>query len=58
MMNLTYNELLQELKEMDEISLLELLDVNSNDIVDAFDDHIMEMQDELRRKFSDEEEND
>lgn len=58
MMNLTYNELLQELSQMDEISLVELLDVNSHQIVMAFEDRIMEMQDELRNKFSDEEEDD
>lgn len=42
-MEYTFEELLSKLAQLyDEVSLLELLNVNSNDIVDAFRDKIEE----------------
>lgn len=35
-------ELIQELKHLDEVTLLELLEINSEDLVDAFLDKIDE----------------
>lgn len=35
-------ELIQELKQIDEVTLLELLEINSEDLVDAFLDKIDE----------------
>jgi len=40
-------ELLQALRKLDEITLLELLELNSNELVDAFLDRIEEKEDYL-----------
>ena len=44
-------ELLEELRKLDEVSLLELLDLNSTDIVDAFLDKIEDNLDYLYDKI-------
>lgn len=43
-------ELLAALRRLDEITLLELLEINSNDLVDAFLDKIEEKEDVLYEK--------
>ena len=40
-------ELIEELRKIDEVSLLELLEITSEDIVDAFLDRISENQSKL-----------
>jgi len=40
-------ELIEELRKIDEVSLLELLEITSEDIVDAFLDRINEKQGKL-----------
>jgi predicted component of type VI protein secretion system len=40
-------ELLEELRNLDEVTLLELLNVSANDLVDAFLDRIDENQSKL-----------
>ena len=43
----TFEELKDYLKSLDEVTLLEILDINSEDIVDKFEDKIEEKQDSL-----------
>lgn len=46
-------ELLEELRNLDEITLLELLEVTSDDLVDAFLDRIDENSGKLLQYFYD-----
>jgi hypothetical protein len=46
-MTLTLPELIERLKELDEVTLLELLGVTSESLVDRFSDVIEEKQDAL-----------
>jgi hypothetical protein len=45
----TFNELLDWLSRQDEVYLLEILDISSEDLVRAFLDKIEEKQDMLKR---------
>jgi hypothetical protein len=55
-MTKTFEEVKEELKRIDEVSLLEVLDIASEDLVDRFQDKIEEKIDDLAREFEDEEE--
>ena len=57
-MTLTLNDLKEKLKQVDEISLLEVLEITSEDIIDRFEDKIEEQQEELGEEFEDEESED
>lgn len=48
---LTLNDVLDRLKKIDEVSLLEVLDIDSNDIVDRFIDRVEERFDELQEEL-------
>lgn len=48
-----YKELLDELRGLDETILIELLEVDSTDIVDAFLDEIADNEDRLIKYFND-----
>lgn len=50
-MTLTFNELKDRLKALDEVTLLELLDLKSDDIVDRFEDLIEDKQEQLEKEF-------
>ena len=50
-MNLTFEELKEKLQRVDEVTLLELLEIRSDDIVERFDDFIEEQQDKLMREI-------
>jgi hypothetical protein len=50
-MSVTFNDILEKLKQMDEVSLLELLDLRSEDIVDRFMDHIEDMVEKLEKEL-------
>jgi hypothetical protein len=50
-MNITFEELKEKLQRVDEVTLLELLDIRSEDIVDRFEDYIEEQQDRLTREI-------
>jgi hypothetical protein len=50
-MSLTLPELYDKLKEVDELTLLELLEVNADQIVEAFKDLIDENADKLEKLF-------
>lgn len=46
------NELLEELRKVDEVTLLELLEINSEDLLDAFLDRVRENKDRLYKYVS------
>lgn len=48
---LTLSDVLDRLKKIDEVSLLEVLDIDSNDIVDRFVDRVEERFDELQEEL-------
>lgn len=52
---LTYSELLEHLTQMEEVELLELLQLTSEDLVAKFGDEIDDMSEELFSKFEEEE---
>lgn len=41
------SELIEELRKIDEITLLELLEISSEDLIDAFLDRVRENKDKL-----------
>ena len=53
-MTILYEELKERLKRLDEITLMEVLEVSSEDLVERFDDRIEERQNELAEEFEDE----
>ncbi len=53
MSNLTFMELKEKLSMLDEVSLLEILNISSQELVDRFEDIIEEKQDKLERDFND-----
>jgi hypothetical protein len=52
-MEFTLEELKERLKMLDEVLLLELLDIRSDELVEAFADKIEENQDKLKRMLDD-----
>jgi hypothetical protein len=46
-------ELKEKLSMLDEVSLLEILNISSQELVDRFEDIIEEKQDKLERDFND-----
>lgn len=51
-MPLTLTELQEKLKQIDEISLMEVLEITSEDLVDKFKHRINEKYEELAREFA------
>lgn len=49
---MTYDELLEKLKLVDELSLLELLELTSDDLVEQFSNKINENLDRVHRYLS------
>lgn len=54
-MSLTFQELLENLKKCDEVFLLELLDLHSDELVDRFEDIIDARQPYIRSQLFDDE---
>jgi hypothetical protein len=50
-MTLTFNDLKDRLRGLDEVTLLELLNLTSDDIVDRFEDLIEDKQEQLEKDF-------
>lgn len=50
-MNLTFEELKEKLQSVDEVTLLELLDIHSDDIIERFEDFIEEKQEQLTKEI-------
>jgi len=57
-MALTILDLFDKLKRLDEISLLEILNITAEDLVDRFEDRIEAMFDDLVDELDDTEEED
>lgn len=53
-MSLTLHELCEKLKQLDEISVLELLNISSEELIERFQDEIEERYDNLTEQFEDE----
>ena len=53
-MTTTFEELNSKLKSLDEVTLLEVLNISSEDIVDRFQDLVEERYDYLINEFPDE----
>jgi len=53
-MTIPYNELLERLKQEDEVSLVEMLEIYPEDIVDRFPDKIEAKLDKLREEYEEE----
>lgn len=53
---MTFAELCDRLTHVDEVSLLELLDISSEDIVERFEDRIEEKRDYFEEDLEDESE--
>lgn len=53
--SITWHDLLEQLRKLDEVTLLEVLDLRSSDIVDRFEDVIELRQDVLFDWFEEEE---
>ncbi len=49
---MNHAELLEQLRKLDEVLLLELLEISSEDIVDAFLDRIVEHEGRIRREIA------
>lgn len=53
MNEITLEELKERLAMLDEVLLLEILDIHSDELVEAFEDKIEENQDKLKRMLND-----
>lgn len=53
-MSLTFEDIKSRLRMLDEITLLEILDINSEDLIQAFEDRIMERADTLEEDLTEE----
>lgn len=51
---ITFNDLTERLKQEDEITLLEILDLSSTELVDALEGLIEDKQDKIRAYYYDE----
>ncbi len=50
-MNLTISELIEKLSMLDEVDVLELLDLNSSDILNRFEDLVEDNYDKLIKEI-------
>jgi hypothetical protein len=53
---LTLTDIYDKLLNIDEVTLLEILDISTEDIIERFKDKIEDNYDELRKDFEEEEE--
>lgn len=51
-MEITLSELKERLASLDEVTLMEILDLHSDELVEAFEDRIEEEQDKLKRMLN------
>lgn len=52
-MEITLSELKERLASLDEVTLMEILDLHSDELVEAFEDRIEEEQNKLKRMLND-----
>tara|TARA_R110000850_G_scaffold45844_1_gene115626 strand:- start:221 stop:385 length:165 start_codon:yes stop_codon:yes gene_type:complete len=50
-MALTYYDLLEKIAQLDELTIIEILDIDSQDLVAKFSDRINDRLDELAKEF-------
>ena len=50
-MSLTFEDIIDRLKQLDEVTILELLDLKTEDIVERFRDVIEDMVEELEKEL-------
>ena len=50
-MNITFEELKEKLQRVDEVTLLELLEIRSDDIIERFEDYIEDRQEQLLKEM-------
>lgn len=50
-MNYTFNDLLDRLKQEDEVTVLEVLDLSSNELVELLEGIIFDKQDRIREYY-------
>ena len=50
-MALTYYDLLEKIARLDELTIIEILDIDSEDLVAKFSDRINDRLDELAKEF-------
>lgn len=55
-MSYTFQDLMNRLRKVDEVSLLEILDISSEELVDRFQDMIEERMESLIEEFEEEQE--
>jgi hypothetical protein len=48
---MTFDDLLEELKHEDEVTILELLDLNTHDLINILESFIYDQQDKLRAYY-------
>ena len=53
MIELTLEEMKEKLSGLDEVTLMEILEVHSDELVEAFEDRIEENIDKLKRMLND-----
>jgi predicted MPP superfamily phosphohydrolase len=51
-MEITLSELKERLASLDEVTLMEILDIHSDELVEAFEDRIEEEQSKLKRMMN------
>lgn len=51
MMNLSFEELKEKLKRIDEVTLLELLNIHSDDLIERFEDYIEDKYEQLLKEI-------
>lgn len=57
-MSLTFEDIRDRLRNLDEITLLEVLNISSEELVDRFTDRIEQYSDQLEEELSDDPESD
>ena len=55
-MSLTFADMIERLKHIDETSLLEVLNISSEDLVERFEDRILARWEDLEEELVDEDE--
>lgn len=53
---MTFDDLCERLKQEDEVTLLEILDLTSNEIVDLLEAEIFDRQDRVRNYYNEDDE--
>ena len=54
---MTFNDLLEKLKKEDELTVLEILDVNCPELIEYLENEIYDRQDRVRSYYGEDEEN-